>query len=365
MSTYRDSKNLLPLTIRLNLHLKLHINTSQFEERSDNLRLFHQTNNKVQLFISLQSSAINEASVSLIIARHVVSVISLHHIDKYLCMNFFEFIKTRVFVRHFLISVALTALAITLVLVALKWYTHHGESMVVPSLTGLTPEQIDQLETTSDLEIIVTDSVFDSKLPRGSVIIQDPVAGSKVKRNRKVYLTTVSVMPEKVAMPNLVDLTLRQASATLETYGLQLGKVTYVPDIAANAVLAQFYKSREIDPDFEILKGSVIDLRVGESFGGGRYKLPFLIGKTRQEALDLLNNNLLTLGEEKYEDDADPETARVYSQNPSYSPQRMMNVGQPVSLVFKDPFTFDFEIYLQEFANDTIIPEDDETDYEF
>ena len=286
----------------------------------------------------------------------------LHHIDKYLCMNFFEFIRTRVFLKHFLLSVALTALIITLALTGLKWYTHHGESVAVPSLVGLTPEQIDQLEAISDFQIIITDSVFDSKLPRGSVLIQDPVAGSNVKRNRKVYLTTVAVMPEKVAMPNLVDLTLRQASATLETYGLNLGKVTYVPDIAANAVLAQFYENREIEPDFEILKGSVIDLRVGESSGGGRYKLPFLIGKTRQQALDLLNNNLLTLGEEEYEDDADPETARVYSQNPSYSPQRMMNVGQPVSLVFKDPATFDFEIYLQEFANDTIDPEVDEMD---
>lgn len=281
-------------------------------------------------------------------------------------MNFIEFIKTRVFVRHFLLSVALTALAITLILGALKWYTHHGESVVVPSLIGLTPDQISQLETTSDIEIIVTDSVFDSKLPRGSVVIQDPIAGSNVKRNRKVYLTTVAVMPEKVAMPNLVDLSLRQASATLETYGLKLGKVTYVPDIAANAVLAQFYKDQKIDPDFEILKGSIIDLRVGESFGGGRYKLPFLIGKTRQQALDLLNANLLTLGEETYEDDADPETARVYSQNPGYTPQRMMNVGQPVSLTFRDPSTFDFDIYLQEFASDTIISEiEEEIDDDF
>lgn len=280
-------------------------------------------------------------------------------------MNFIEFIKTRVFVRHFLLSVALTAVVITLVLTALKWYTHHGESVIVPSLIGLTPEQINQLETTSDIEIIITDSVFDSKLPRGSVIIQDPIAGSSVKRNRKVYLTTVAVMPEKVAMPNLVDLSLRQASATLETYGLKLGKVTYVPDIAANAVLGQFYKNREIEPDFEILKGSVIDLRVGESSGGGRYKLPFLIGKTRQEALNLLNNNLLTIGEEIYEDDADPETARVYSQSPSYSQQRMMNVGQPVSLVFKDPATFDFDTYLQGFANDTLILEDDGMNNEF
>lgn len=111
--------------------------------------------------------------------------------------------------------------------------------------------------------------------------------------------------------------------------------------------------------------GSVIDLRVGESSGGGRYQLPFLIGKTRQQALDLLNNNRLTVGEEIFEDDADPGTALVYSQNPAYSPRRMMNVGQPVSLVFKDPDTFDFEIYLQEIAHDTLTPEMEEMNDEF
>lgn len=269
-------------------------------------------------------------------------------------MNFLEFIRTRVFVRNFLLSVALTILVITLILWALKWYTHHGESMIVPSLIGLTPDQIEQLETISDLEVIIVDSVFDAKMPSGSVLIQDPVAGSKVKRHRKVYLTTVAVMPEKVDMPDLVDLSLRQAGATLETYGLKLGKVTYVPDIAANAVLGQYHKSQVIEPGFEILKGSVIDLRVGQSFGGGRFQLPFLIGKTRQEALDLLNNNLLTIGSEIYDDDADPETARVYSQSPSYSPGRLLNAGQPVSLVFKDPSEFDFETHLQTFANDTL-----------
>jgi beta-lactam-binding protein with PASTA domain len=269
-------------------------------------------------------------------------------------MNFLEFIRTRVFVRNFLLSVALTILVITLILWALKWYTHHGESMIVPSLIGLTPDQIEQLETISDLEVIIVDSVFDSRMPRGSVLIQDPIPGSKVKRNRKVYLTTVAVMPEKVTMPDLVDLTLRQASATLETYGLKLGKVNYVPDIAANAVLGQFHKNQTIEPGFEILKNSVIDLRVGQSFGGGRFQLPFLIGKTRQQALDLLNNNLLTIGEEIYEDDADPETARVYSQSPSYTQGRLLNAGQPVSLVFRDPSLFDFETHLQSFATDTI-----------
>ncbi|MBW6492031.1 MAG: PASTA domain-containing protein [Lentimicrobium sp.] len=278
-------------------------------------------------------------------------------------MKFIEFMSTRVFVRQLLLSLALTVVVISLVLWALKWYTHHGESVTVPSLIGLTPNQIDKMETISDVEIIIIDSVFDSRMPGGSVLIQDPLPGSKVKRNRKVYLTTVAVMPEKVEMPDLVDLSLRQATATLETYGLRLGNVNYIPDIAANAVLAQFHKNLNIKPGFELLKGSVIDLKVGLSTGGGRYYLPFLIGKTREEAHNLINKNLLSVGTETFDDDADPLTARVYSQNPVYSRNRLLNAGNPVSLVYKDPLSFDFESYMQQLSSDTLSMNNDSLNY--
>lgn len=278
-------------------------------------------------------------------------------------MNFFQFIGSRQFWRHFLLSVALSGVVIILVISTLKWYTHHGESVVVPNLVGLTPEQISQLETISDVEVMIVDSVFDSRMPRGSVLIQDPVAGSKVKRHRKVYLTTVAVTPEKVDMPDLVDLTLRQAAATLETYGLKLGRISYVPDIAENAVLAQLHNGRSIKPGAELLKGSVIDLRVGQSFSGGRSPLPFLVGKTREEAISLLNRSLLTLGDETFEDGADPETARVYSQSPAYTSGKLLNPGQSVSLVFKDPSTFDFDTYLNQISADTLSAGADSAQY--
>lgn len=274
-------------------------------------------------------------------------------------MNFIQFIQTRVFLKQFILSVVITAAVITLVLSTLNLYTHHGESVIVPTLIGLTPDQIEQLETIDNFEIIVVDSVFDSSLPRGSVIIQDPLPGSNVKQHRKIYLTTIAVLPEKVSMPNLVDLTLRQASATLETYGLVLGNVNYVPDIAANAVLGQFYKSREIDPGTSVLKGSVISLKVGQSMGGGRFQVPFLLGKSQSEAHRLLQQNYLQVGDETFEEDADPSTARVYSQSPSYVRGLMLNAGQQVSLVFRDPEVFDFDAYLDLMAADTLNVEQD------
>lgn len=238
-----------------------------------------------------------------------------------------------------------------MVLGLLKWYTHHGEAFKVPSLVGLTPEQIDQLTTIDNFNIIVIDSVFDSRQPKGTVLIQDPVQGTYVKKGRKIYLTTVAVLPERINMPNLVDLTLRQAKATIETYGLKLGQVNYVPDIAANAVLSQYYKGRVIEPGYELMKGSVIDLKVGEAVGSGKYAVPFVIGKTRDEAEKLLHKSYFIIGEETFEDGATPATAKVYSQSPRPEDNELLNAGQPVNLIYRDPEKFDFEEYLETLQN--------------
>lgn len=269
-------------------------------------------------------------------------------------MNFFEFIQTKVFLRQFILSILVTAAIITLVLSTLKLYTHHDESVTVPSLIGLTPAQINQLETIGNFDVIVVDSVFDSRQPKGSVIIQDPVPGSHVKLHRKIYLTTVAVLPEKVSMPDLVDLTLRQAGATLETYNLVLGNITFVPDIAANAVLGQYYNNQKIEPGTLILKGSVISLKVGQRMGSGRYQVPFLIGLTREEAHQLLARYFLSAGTEEFENDADPASARVFSQNPSYVRGLMLEAGQTINLVYRDPAVFDFDAYLETMRADTL-----------
>lgn len=269
-------------------------------------------------------------------------------------MNFFQFLQTKVFLRNFAVSVIITVILAALVLWMLKGYTHHGESVTVPSLLGMMPDQLNQLETIAYFDVIIVDSVYDARAPKGSIAIQDPLPGSNVKKNRKIYLTLVSTLPEKVGMPNLVDLTLRQAKATLETYGLRLGEVKYVPDIAQNAVLAQFYNGNSIAAGQDILKGSTIELRVGQSVGSGRVHVPFLLGKSREEALDLMGERYLTLGEEIYEDDASPETARVYSQSPSFVKGMLINAGQTVNLVFRDPEQFDFDEFLTLMGADTL-----------
>ncbi|MGA2824085.1 MAG: PASTA domain-containing protein, partial [Bacteroidales bacterium] len=105
--------------------------------------------------------------------------------------------------------------------------------------------------------------VFDLNNPKGTVLHQDPYPDSRVKENRKIYLTIVSTIPEKTSMPDLKFLTLRQAINTLESCGLKTGKIFYIPSFDADAVQQQMYNGKVIAAGTHLDKGSVIELTVG------------------------------------------------------------------------------------------------------
>ena len=64
-------------------------------------------------------------------------------------------------------------------------------------------------------------------------------------------------------MPDLRDLTLRQAQSMLESAGLRLGKLRYIRSFDEDAVQNQLFEGRSIKTGTLIDKGSVIDLTVG------------------------------------------------------------------------------------------------------
>ena len=113
-----------------------------------------------------------------------------------------------------------------------------------------------------NFEYIVRDSVFDKISTPGTIIAQSPEAGSYVKSGRKFYITLAAYTPPFVKMPNLYDLSLRQATSLLKTYGIKIGSVTTVPSVG-KAVVEQYYKGRIIAPGEKIPQGSVITLVIG------------------------------------------------------------------------------------------------------
>ena len=54
------------------------------------------------------------------------------------------------------------------------------------------------------------------------------------------------INPEMVAMPNLVDLPIRQAIALIASSGLEMGELRYRPDLSIDVVIEQHYNGKNI-----------------------------------------------------------------------------------------------------------------------
>lgn len=182
-----------------------------------------------------------------------------------------------------MISIVL-ALIFLFFFVYLPSSTQHGETITVPNLEGMSLSDMDDFLKKRNLNYEVADSNYTSSYPALAILKHYPQAGSYVKENRKIYLTVNSKLPKSVNMPNLIDGSLKNAELVLESYGLRRGKITYKPDLASNAVLEQLFEGKAIAPSTSILRGSKIDLVVGDGLGQRTFSVPRFIGLPIDEA---------------------------------------------------------------------------------
>ena len=200
-------------------------------------------------------------------------------------MDFFHFVFSKRFLKHFIASLGILGVLIWIVFLLLNIYTKHGKYISVPQFIGLNIEQITSDPAYTDFEFMVIDSVFDLKSQKGMILRQDPYPNSKVKTNRKIYLTIISTNPEKTSMPDLKFLTLRQAVSILESTGLKVGHISYIPAFDEDAVQQQSFNGLVIDPGTKLNKGSVIDLTVGMGSQGQAEPVDILLDSVKGDSL--------------------------------------------------------------------------------
>lgn len=279
-------------------------------------------------------------------------------------MKIIQFFSSRRVWINLIAMALLSALLIFGAMQYLKVYTRHGKTIEVPDFKGLQLDELKQYTSEKYFEFVVIDSVYDSKEEKGSILDQDPLSGSTVKKGRKVYLTIVALHPEKVTMPNLHDLTLRQAKATLRSYGLKIASLEYIPDPARNAVLRQEYLGSKIEAGKRIEKGSGITLILGRGKGNEKIGVPFLIGLKRKKAISIIYGNSLNLGKERYYHPADTSGVKVYMQSPKPYKNKTLRMGDSINLVYRNDRSFDYEDYIRQYKKDSLYfsPSDEQSD---
>jgi len=268
-------------------------------------------------------------------------------------MSFFGFLLKKRFYLNFGLSLVLTVILFFIILQFIKIYTHHGDTYVLPDFSGKTLAEIELEKFDRLYEFIVIDSIFDNRNPKGSVVIQNPPPGSIVKENRKVYVTLVAYSVEKVEMPDLIDLSLRQAVNSLRSKGLKIHRLQYVEDFAGNAILEQLFEDEVIEAGTIVNKGSGIDLVVGL---GQEHKvpIPFLVGMLRNEAIDAIHKASFNLGTVYFLDEEAPDHSRVYRQDPSWRQDAAKFKGSIINISLRSDLDFDFEALIDELRPDTL-----------
>jgi len=250
-------------------------------------------------------------------------------------MKFFRFLASKTFWANVILIILFLAGLFWGLNIFLDNYTRHDENLRVPDLSRLDFEEAEEKLAEFNLYATVLDtSEFDPDFPRGSIINQYPEAGHMVKEGREIRLTVNPMKPRKVALPELKEKTRRRALYDLRSKGFEVGDLSYVPYLGKDVVVKMKVDGKEATAGTKLVKGTVVDLVLGEGLEGGeKVIMPYLSSLSFEDARQRLLANSLNLGvvttDSSVEDTA---AALVFRQYPSTTGETQVSMGTEVDI---------------------------------
>ena len=222
------------------------------------------------------------------------------------------------------INILLAIVVVVIILVSLiaylKSYTQHGVEVEVSNVRGLAKEDAEAVLDQQGLRLVVIDSTYSEKVPFGTIVEQDPMPDSHAKLGRAVYVTVNASGKRQISMPNLQDMSYRQAETTLRGLGLLVDTIyDYEPSAFRDLILDVKAHGQSVQPGEKIAVGTKVRLVVGFGRGTEEVEVPSVIGMSPVDARRVLLSHRLTVGavtcDEAVEEDGTP--LFVYQQIPA------------------------------------------------
>ena len=196
-------------------------------------------------------------------------------------MSLRKFLTSFTFFKNLFFALAIVVVFLVVFVKFLDFSTNHGEEITVANLSKMKLEVAEEKLDEEGLEVFLLDTVeFRPEFPPYTIVEQDPIAGSKVKDGRKIYVKLNADSYAMVTFPDLKNKTFRQAANALRALGLVEGELKYVPDLAKDIVLEVSYNGKPVKAGDKLMKNSKIDFVLGD--GKDMFK---------EEDLDSIPNN--------------------------------------------------------------------------
>jgi len=192
------------------------------------------------------------------------------------------------------IWVVLSAVVVLIVdRVIMPWMVRQNQQIKVPDVVEMSLAEAESTLIISRLVLKEAAQEYDPFIPPGMILSQNPEGGSVVKGRGRWVRVVVSKGGERVTVPNLQGVSLRQASLLLQRSGLDLGKISwmYTADLPENVVIssAPGYKA-------EVYQGEVIDLLVSQGSIPATAIVPDFVGQSLEGAVLMARDYGLKIG---------------------------------------------------------------------
>ena len=155
----------------------------------------------------------------------------------------------------------------------------------IPDLVNKTQDEAEQIVKELKLKLVVKSEEYNENVEEGKIISQDPAYQENytIKEHSEISVV-VSKGTETVEVPDVVGKTREEAEKLLKDAGL-VAEITEENDekVEAGIVLSQ-----DIEDGETVNKGSTVKLVVSKGSGIVNVEVPSLVGKTEQEARNLL-----------------------------------------------------------------------------
>ena len=212
-----------------------------------------------------------------------------------------EFFKKHYILKHLLLLVIVVVLLFMGLIFWLDNYTRHNEQKLVPDVIGMTEENAATLILGRELNFEVVDSVYRTGALPQAIVDQDPKADSFVKKERKIYLIINAKAAQMTKLPEVVDLSLRQAQALLAGANFKIKEVIYQPSDYRDLVLEVLYDDKIVNAGEEIPTYSELILHVGD--GGIKIETDTIAADTTAVIEEELPSEDELLGDDLLEDE--------------------------------------------------------------
>lgn len=168
---------------------------------------------------------------------------------------------------------------------SLPSYTRQGTYVTVPSVLNQPIEQAEAELEERDLTVEHVVQRYNANFPRDVVIDQNPPPNAQVKPGRHVYVTVNSGQLNRVMLPDLQGLSLREAVNRLRSLGLEVSETVpdSIPAPNANTVTRQQPAAGD-----SLTEGSSVRLWYSTGLGRAYVTIPDVTGMSVEEAQQLL-----------------------------------------------------------------------------